>query len=733
MADWVLWGSLDSLLPSLAESEPNEFLSVVEKALRQTPCPFDALFSQEGKGAFGSNYLTGLLWALETLAWEEEFLVRVAVILGGLASRDPGGNWANRPVNSLTMIFLPWLPRTMGSIEKRQIAVKTLNKENPEIAWKLLLSLLPSHHQTSFGTAKPKWRLTIPEEQKAVSGREYLDQVHFYVDFAIDMAKDNIHRLTEMVQRLHHLPPESFDKILSFLSSTEITSRPEEEKVCLWMSLTDLITRHKHFSDTKWALSPNNISRIETVTNVLAPKDLINLHRRLFTERDDKLIEDKGDWKSQQDKLEVRRQDAIKQIMKSEGVEAIFNLIEMVDAPSKVGFSLASLATSKIDSVILPSLLNKESGKIMQFVSGYIWGRYRKQSWPWINDMDVTKWSKANIAKFLIYLPFTNETWERAKNLLGNSEKEYWEKVSVNPYHSEEDLSIAIDKLVEYGRPKAAISCLNKIVLDKQPINCALTVKVLLSALASRETYQATDVYDIIEIIKALQDSKDVDPNELCKIELGYLEILDEHHNASPKLLERSLATEPSFFCEVIRLLYRSKKEIRTNKEPSKEQKAIASKAWKLLDGWKTPPGMQPDGNLNGGQFKQWLETVVKECTSSGHLEVALLNVGQVLFYSPQDSSGLWIHKDVAEVLNDADAEGLRRGFAQEKYNSRGFHRVDPTGKPEKELAEECRRQADDVENAGFQRFAATLREMADSYDKEAERIIKEHKTEPEV
>ena len=78
-ADWVLWGSLDDLLPTLAEAAPNEFLDAVENALGQSPCPFDTLFSQERGGVGGRNYLTGLLWALETLAWDAEHLVRVCV------------------------------------------------------------------------------------------------------------------------------------------------------------------------------------------------------------------------------------------------------------------------------------------------------------------------------------------------------------------------------------------------------------------------------------------------------------------------------------------------------------------------------------------------------------------------------------------------------------------------------------------------------------------------------
>jgi len=32
-ADWVLWGSLNGLLPTLAEAAPGEFLDAVEKAI----------------------------------------------------------------------------------------------------------------------------------------------------------------------------------------------------------------------------------------------------------------------------------------------------------------------------------------------------------------------------------------------------------------------------------------------------------------------------------------------------------------------------------------------------------------------------------------------------------------------------------------------------------------------------------------------------------------------------
>ena len=106
-----------------------------------------------------------------------------------------------------------------------------------------------------------------------------------------------------------------------------------------------------------------------------------------------------------------------------------------------------------------------------------------------------------------------------------------------------------------------------------------------------------------------------------------------------------------------------------------------------------------------------------------------IVKVGEVLFYCPADPQGLWIMQSVASVLNARDADDMRAGFRTEVFNSRGVHWVDPTGKPERELAAEWRSKADDVENKGYARFAATLRGIAESYDREAERIIDEHKS----
>ena len=732
-ADWVLWGSLNSLLPTLAETAPGEFLDAVEKALRKSPCPFDRLFAEEGSGLFGRNYLTGLLWALEGLAWDEEYLVRVCVALGELANHDPGGQWANRPSNSLVTILLPWLPQTLASIDKRKVAVQTLLNEWPDVAWNLIIQLLPSQHQISSGSHKPSWRKTIPDDwEKGVTRQEYWQQVSFYAELAVGAAGYNTVRLSELIDHFDNLPKPAFDQLVEVLSSQPISELPEDQRLLLWDRLRKFTNKHRRCSDAKWALPDNLITRIEKVAEQLAPTDPFNLYQHLFTDREFDLYEEKGKWKDQQKKLNERREKAIREIFQQNGVEGVIRFAESVDSPRKAGYALGVIADDVIEQAFLPHFLDTEDNKCKSLVSGFIWHRHQIAGWDWCDTIDKSGWTLAQIGQFLACLPFTKEAWDRASDWLQDHEGEYWTRTDANAYQSAGALYIAIEKLIEHGRPHAAINCLDRMRHDKQLIDTNQCVRALLAALSSSESIYAMDSYHIVELIKYLQTEPSVNQEDLFKVEWAYLPLLDRHSGAAPKLLESRLANDPEFFCEVIRLIYRSKNEDQPSKELSEEITAIATNAWRLLHEWKTTPGIKENGTFSEVHFKKWLQRVKDVCLESGHLEVALLKIGEVLIHAPADPDGLWIHRAVAQALNYRDADDMRRGFSTGTYNSRGVHCVDPTGKPEKELAEQFRRKAEDVENACFHRFAATLRELAESYARKAERIINEHKNRDE-
>jgi hypothetical protein len=723
-ADWVLWGSLNDILPLFAEAAPEEFLDAVENALSLDPCPFDKLFAQERTGIMGRNYLTGLLWAMETLAWDPEYLTRVLVILGELAVRDPGGNWANRPANSLSTILLPWFPQTCAPVAKRKTAVETLISELPDIAWNLLLSLLPQSHQVSSGSHKPAWREIISDDwSKSVTHREYSEQITIYADLAMILAKRDLSKLAELIDRLDNLPPLAHEQLLAHLGSEAIASMPQSDRLRLWTELVSLVTKHRKFADAKWAMKPEQLDKIAAVAEKIAPEEPNFQHRRLFSERDSDLYNEKGNYEEQFKELEDRRQRAVDEVYATGGMPAILEFVEAVESPWRVGMAFGVVAKDETDRAVLPELMESGKKSLAQFAGGFVLGRFRNRGWQWVDEIDTSQWHPEQIGQYLAYLPFALDTWQRLSRFLGEDDSFYWTKTNANPYESDTGLELAVDRLIKHGRPHAAIRCLHRIQHAKQPLNNHQAVRALLAALDSSEGAHAMDFYDTIEVIKTIQDDPGTNPDDLFQLEWAYLPLLDPHRGAHPRLLEQRLADSPDFFCDVIRTVFRSKKEDRLVEEITEQKKKIATNAYRLLHQWRTPPGSMKDGSFSGEALNTWLEHVKAVCAESGHLEIALTMVGHVLIYTPPDPDGLFIHHSVAAVLNAKGAEDMRDGFRTELFNSRGAHWVDPTGKPEKELSAKYRKQAEAVEKAGYHRLSSTLRELAASYDREAERI----------
>ena len=729
-AEWNLWASLNHILPALAEAAPIVFLDSVEAAMKQEPCPFDELFAQESDGILGQAYITGLLCALEVLAWDEQFLVRVCVALADLASRDPGGQFANRPINSLVTILLPWLPQTQSSTEKREVAVTTLLDENSEVAWNLIIELLPGQYRTSSGSHKPKWRITVSDDwQNSVTNEEYSRQIVSIGKLAVAAAGNDVGRLAKLIEISHCFPEPAFYQLMETLSSLTISRLQEKHRLLLWNQLTRTTRMHRLYSRADWSLREDSIARIENAAERFAPTNLYDKHQQLFTGRDWDLFEKNEEFEEQREKLTSRRSKAVFEILQQYGIEGIIKFAKQVSSPRDVGHALAAVTTNEsIQQTLLPRLLNSTENEYGELGRGFIWKRHYDNGWEWTDSVDRLNWTSEQIGIFLTWLPFESETWKRADEWLTNDRREYWQRVESYPFESRGSLDVAIDSFLKHDRPHAAINCLNNLRIAGREINVPLCIRALLDGVHSSESFHV-EGYVITELINLLQSELSVDPEDLFKVEWAYLRLLSPSYSgARPKNLEFELSSNPEFFCELIRLIYRSKhKEIEPPQVFGRNTRSIVENAWHLLRVWQTPPGSQKSGTFSEARFKEWLQSVRNSCSDSGHLEVAERSIGEVLIHVPFDPNGLWINRSVATALNEDDAEEMRLGFKAGLYNSRGTYTVDPSGESERNLAKQFRDRAETIENAGFYRLATTLRDLAESYEKEADQVVIEY------
>jgi len=138
------WASLSDVLPLLSEAAPDTFLKAIDDGLAgETPTLVNLFNDSRDVGfPFSNPTHTGLLWALENLAWYPDYLGRVSLQLARLHTIDPGGKWLNRPINSLYEIFSIWPSQTLISKEQHLRIIDQMRNREPKVAWKLLIGLL---------------------------------------------------------------------------------------------------------------------------------------------------------------------------------------------------------------------------------------------------------------------------------------------------------------------------------------------------------------------------------------------------------------------------------------------------------------------------------------------------------------------------------------------------------------------------------------------------------------
>ncbi|MCC5790420.1 MAG: SMEK domain-containing protein [Opitutales bacterium] len=723
--DFKLWGSINNRLPYLAEASPDEFLSAVERASICSPNPFLELFNQEQGGVFSQNYITGLLWGLELLAWNDEYLTRVTVALAILTQIDPGGQYNNRPGNSLTEIFLPWFPQTLAPFDKQIIALKTLKREYLPTLIDLLLSLLPKGHSISSGTYTPKFTdITESQKRPQIPIAEYWKRVSEIANLAFELGREHRSYLERFAGEIDHLPDEFQERLIQFLESEVGRLLFDGHYSEIWKILRSIVVRHRKYSEADWALPSNRINKLDEFVKSIEPSSIEELSEPLFKQDEFDLYEETGDWKAQREKLQRRRNDSIRRLLNQDGLEAVVQFSEKVESPYRVGYALGCVSDSTIDGKLLPYLLGCDESP---FINGYINARHSMSSWEWVDGLDKSEWCSDQVLQLCLSLPFTEETWKRTKDWLNDSARDYWTKIEFNPQQVEGDLLVAVDALLAVERPLRAIDCLHCRHFKNAPLDNKRTTQALMDAVNTKESAARMDQYEIIQLISALQDSSDSDEDNLVKIEWAYLRLLDPHSSGKPKTLYRKLATDPQFFCEILKMIYISEDLDQTHTdspEPDESTKKIAENAWHLLHDWDRAPGVADDGDLDTTVFSNWISVAVETCQSTGHLGIGLDQIGKALFYSPAEPDGsLWIAKVVADVLNKAEYKDMRNGYSCEGFNSRGCHT--PSVKASMDLYDEWSKKAEAVEAEGFHRFASELKGFAEGYKREAERLQK--------
>jgi transcriptional regulator with XRE-family HTH domain len=719
-ADWMRWASLSHQLPLLAEAAPDVFLEAVQRDLHGSEPLLKKLLEQEGNPLISSSPHTGLLWALESLAWEPKYLPRVTFILARLSELDPPE--ANRPLNSLREIYLTWYPHTAASVEKRIEILDSLKKRHEVVRWQLLLKLLPYPMDTSTSTFRPQWRNWAASAPEGAPTRDNWLQAEACARRLVESAGTDVTRLKELLRISEHFPAPVLEEFLAHLKGINTKSLSPEGR----RELTEAL-RNKE----QWVRDHPAFKDLPKIKEHFEPEDLVARNAWLFGSRWDvrEALEGSGE-ENPENRVEELRKETLREILSAEGLPGVLRLVNLAASPEEVGAMLGVL-NSYYDAQILPAFLVSEDEKVERFAKYYVWGRFCTSGWDWVEKLERHTWSTKELGEFVRVLRFERKNWELIQNLGAAVEEYYWSHVR-DIYHGQDpqDVEFAVSMLLKFHQPLQAIDVLAMAIHGKIPVDQTLVLDTLEKALKSKRDTGRRDRmrYDIPRLFTWLQTELKEGTDEtlehrLATLEWSYLALLDTN-SASPRTLFRMLQQEPRFFADLLALVFRSRDEPRDERrEVPDEERARAENAYRLLTSWHILPGSLNGGEIDAEELTAWVRKAREHCKESGRLEVCDSRIGELLAYAPEEEDGSWPCVPVRDLLEEVGTNELLHGFEIGIFNKRGAYSKSPTegGAQERDLAEKHRSyaRASEVE---WPRTAASLRHMAERYEELARR-----------
>ncbi|MDD2677107.1 MAG: hypothetical protein PHP75_06535 [Methylacidiphilaceae bacterium] len=736
-ADGRRWWSLSGDFRLLAEASPDAFLTAMEDSLDQKDPPIGALFGDDDGGVFGTEYLSDLMWALESLAWSPDWMPRVTHVLARLDAIDGRPRkHVYGPMRSLREIHFLWSPQTYATQEERIRAIDRIRNREPRTAWKLMLGVLPSRYDVSSPSPMPRWRDFSVDEPEVVTrnliGRGAVAISERLVD---DVGLDPA-RWAALLDRLGDLSPDP-EPALAALEAAEPKVTDAGDRAAFWKKLRCVLHDHRQFPGVDWSLPEEVLARLEAVYERFTPTDPLARAAWLF---DDSVALPKptGEgWEAERLEIDAARQAAAQALYKAGGIPAILGLSRLVENPDHIG---KALYESGLPVVELDALIEAAARSADLHERGIAYGliisvfRDRKEAWAegLIAQARTQAWGDDALMTILQALPIGRWTWDQVAKIGGETLTTYWRHSQVSWMDEDSgDIAYAIRQLVDVGRARDALA-----LVGRRPKKGHLPTAILLEVLEQaarppvKNTVHSNEAtmfqYYVAETLTELDTRDDVDRNELARLEWNHLRVL-EYSRRPAKVLLSVLSEQPKLFIEMLSAVFKASEESGIEEpEPAdpEQARAVADQAYRLLNLWDQIPGRRGDNTIDGEVLEAWIKEARSLAKAVGREEIADTQIAQMLSASPMGADGAWPAEPVREALDLFRSKPMLEGFRMGKLNRWGatFRAPGDGGDPERCEAAKYRGWAKTI---AFEHphTAKALNNLADDYERQAERL----------
>ena len=717
-------------LPAYAEAAPETFLSIIEEDLERAEPGILSLLRPVKAPAFMSPSppRVELLWALESLAWSDEYLVRTADILARLAREEVGDNWMNSSKRSLGGIFRSWMPQTSASVDDRIGVFNRLLEKFPDVGWELCVEQFSAGPKTGEYNSKPRWRTDGHGHGEPVPLSENWKFILNALEKALGWPDHTEETLSDLVR--------NFESVQRFKLESELWRLIENWRGGACEEAKARLRETIRLSGCLRSGGEEAVARAREVYDVLAPSDVVIRYEWLFLSSVFQIargeVEASGlkfsEYLSKSEReIEKSRISALREIYSQRDISGLIDLARRGEGQTVVGIlalRIPGFGGSEVKTLISSALDEAEGDNRRQMenlIRGVLEGLEETRRENMLREF-LEAGPGETFLKVLLLAPFCRKTWELLNQLSDEQKSRYWKEV--DPLRDPPDpleLGEAVENLIRAGRPFRAAGLADHRIIKLEP----KSVFRLLEAIGKSQNEERRDpVPDSWFIEKAFEllDEGGIPADEMVGLEVTFMDFL-RWSERGLRSLENQVARHPGFFVELIELAYKrddGKEDAPEGCAEDEARQKRAKNAYGALGALKRVPGMSESGEIDKDRLFRWVGDVRDGCGRSGRLGPGDDRIGALLSKSPDGKDGIWPAEPVRDALEEFYSEELSLGFWIGRRNARGA-RAGFGGDSEREIESEYREWAKRIRYS-HPRTSQILRELADSYSEDARR-----------
>ncbi len=717
-------------LPSYAEAAPDEFLKIIEEDLQRNDPVLLGILKPVDSSIFGmSPPRTGLLWALEFLAWKPQNLSRVSKILARLSQQKINDNWANKPEESLQAIFRSWMPQTAASLEQRIKALEKVIEFFPDVAWRICIEQIKTGSRIGSFSYRPRWRNDASGAGRGVTIDERVEFERKALDLLIAWPSHDENTLGELVKSFEGLTERKKSEIWDLIdkwapNAGELAKAVLREQIRIYAF--SRIGRRRNLGEAAR-------ERARKVYDSLQPQDTVIRHNWLFVkqwveESADELEDENFDYAKHDERIDRLRREAMAEIIADSGFDGVKELLCGSEDAHIIGryVSLCTVGVSR-QVVFIQRCLGIEEecrSKAEWFIQGFL-RAIEEEARTELLRAAAEDLSVEDLKRLFTLAPFGASTWRLLEDYDENLRIGYWKNVFPSwGRFTPAELNELIDCLLASQRPRAAF---NTVHLDFKNIETS-RLKRLLYDIATVDAEPADqyklDRYYISEALDSLDGRASVTRDEMAQLEFLFIRALDDSRHGIPNL-EDQLIKSPALFVNVLAHVYKRNDDGGDPPEwrigDEKKRSSLASACYHLLDQLRKIPGTDEKGRIQLADLSAWLDEVRRLCSEYGRAEIGDHCIGHLLAKAPECEAGQWPCEAVCEAMENIASQGIAAGFRIGVYNSRGVQFRDKGGQQERELSAKYRNLAERLHYT-YPYVGNVLEGIAASYDYDATR-----------